>query len=127
LIDKQKCFVFLKVNPFDTTADSDICMAISNANGHQPSLFVPEVSFHQLVKQQISRLERPALETVEAVKAEMVKLAGKCADMSQVRKTGAMSSNKQKAWQYMQWCVCGVRVVCGRGVCECISNGGWWV
>ena len=52
--------------------DADICMAISNANGHQPCLFVPEVSFHQLVKRQIWRLERPALETVEAVYMEML-------------------------------------------------------
>ena len=61
-----------RVNPFDTVSDADICMAISNANGHQPSLFVPETSFHQLVKRQIWRLERPALETVEAVNLEMI-------------------------------------------------------
>ena len=61
-----------KVDPFDTVSDADICMAISNANGHQPCLFVPEISFHQLVKRQIWRLERPALETVEAVNLEML-------------------------------------------------------
>lgn len=60
------------MDPFDTVTDADICMAISNANGHQPCLFVPEVSFHQLVKRQIWRLERPALETVEAVYMEML-------------------------------------------------------
>ena len=60
------------MDPFDTVTDADICMAISNANGHQPCLFVPEVSFHQLVKRQIWRLERPALETGEAVYMEML-------------------------------------------------------
>jgi len=63
------------VDPFDTTADRDICMAISNANGHQQSLFVPEQCFHGLVKRQIARLERPALETVEAIGAEMNRMA----------------------------------------------------
>lgn len=63
------------VDPFDTTSDGDICVAISNANGHQQSLFVPEQCFHALVKRQIARLERPALETVEAVRSEMTRMA----------------------------------------------------
>jgi hypothetical protein len=63
------------VDPFDTTTDDDICVAISNASGHQPSLFVPEQCFHALVKRQIARLQRPALEAVDAVKLEMAAMA----------------------------------------------------
>ena len=47
------------MDPFDTVTDADICMAISNANGHQPSLFVPEECFHQLVKKQATLLTPP--------------------------------------------------------------------
>ena len=39
-----------------------------------PRRFVPEKSFHLLVKRQIHRLELPSLETVEAIRREMQKI-----------------------------------------------------
>ena len=63
-------------------SDEDILMVISNANGHQPSLFVPEKSFHLLVKRQISRLELPSVETVEAVRREMARICTTIAENS---------------------------------------------
>ena len=39
-----------KMNPFDILSDEDIRVAIKNANGMKPSLFVPEGAFEILVK-----------------------------------------------------------------------------
>lgn len=49
------------VDPFDALTDEDIQTAIRNASGLKPNLFVPEVAFELLSKQQIKRLESPSL------------------------------------------------------------------
>lgn len=52
------------VDPFDSLADEDLKTAIRNASSLRPNLFVPEVAFEVLSKQQITRLESPALQCV---------------------------------------------------------------
>lgn len=51
----------LKVDPFDRLTDEDLKTAIRNASSLRPNLFVPEVAFEVLSKQQIQRLESPSL------------------------------------------------------------------
>jgi dynamin 1-like protein len=52
------------VDPFDALSDEDLKTAIRNASSLRPNLFVPEVAFEVLSKQQIQRLESPALQCV---------------------------------------------------------------
>jgi len=52
----------------------DIRTAIRNANGLRPSLFIPEMAFEILIKQQISRLQEPALECSHLVYEELRKI-----------------------------------------------------
>ena len=49
------------IDPFDALTDDDLKTAIRNASSLRPNLFVPEVAFEVLSKQQISRLESPSL------------------------------------------------------------------
>ena len=60
-----------KIDPFDVLSDEDIRTAIKNSNGLRPSLFIPEVAFEVLVKQQISRLQGPSLMCVKRVFDEL--------------------------------------------------------
>lgn len=57
---------------------SDVRTAIRNATGTRPSLFVPEVSFDQLVKGQISKIEQPGLRCVELVLEELIRVVNNC-------------------------------------------------
>jgi dynamin 1-like protein len=59
------------IDPFDALSDSDIKTAIRNASGLKPNLFVPEVAFEILCKQQIKRLESPSLQCVQMVFEEL--------------------------------------------------------
>ena len=52
------------VDPFDAPSDDDLKTAIRNASSLRPNLFVPEVAFEVLSKQQIHRLESPSLQCV---------------------------------------------------------------
>jgi dynamin 1-like protein len=52
------------VDPFDALSDEDLKTAIRNASSLRPNLFVPEVAFEVLSKQQIQRLESPSLQCV---------------------------------------------------------------
>ncbi len=61
----------LKVDPFDRLSDEDLKTAIRNARSLRPSLFVPEVAFEVLSKQQIQRLESPSLQCVQLVYEEL--------------------------------------------------------
>jgi len=55
------------LDTFHGLSDSDISMAILNATGPRPSLFVPELSFEALVKRQLVLLKEPALNCVMEV------------------------------------------------------------
>jgi dynamin 1-like protein len=46
----------LKIDPFDALTDDDIKTALRNASSLRPNLFIPEVAFETLSKQQIWRL-----------------------------------------------------------------------
>lgn len=59
------------IDPFDALSDEDIKTAIRNASGLKPNLFVPEVAFEILCKQQIKRLESPSLQCVQLVFEEL--------------------------------------------------------
>ncbi len=55
----------------------DVRNAIKNSTGPRPSLFVPEASFEVLTKQQIAKLQAPALRCVDLVYEELQRLAMK--------------------------------------------------
>ena len=50
------------IDPFQYLSEQDIQTAIKNAQALTPSLFVPEVAFEVLIRQQIARLLEPSLE-----------------------------------------------------------------
>ena len=60
-----------EIDPFDALSDDDIKTAIRNASSLRPNLFVPEVAFEILSKQQIKRLETPSLQCVQLVFEEL--------------------------------------------------------
>ena len=59
------------IDPFDALTDDDIKTAIRNASSLRPNLFVPEVAFEVLSKQQINRLESPSLQCVQLIYEEL--------------------------------------------------------
>jgi len=63
------------INAFEGLEDEDIRIAIANANGNRPALFVPEIAFDLLVKRQIRRLEQPGLQCADMVLGEMQRIA----------------------------------------------------
>lgn len=52
-------------------SDEDLKIALRNASSLRPNLFVPEAAFEVLSKQQIARLEYPALQCVQLVFEEL--------------------------------------------------------
>jgi dynamin 1-like protein len=66
------------VDPFECLTDMDIRTAIRNATGTRASLFVPEISFELLVKDQIKRLEQPAQQCIDLVYDELQRVASQC-------------------------------------------------
>ncbi|KNC47855.1 dynamin-A [Thecamonas trahens ATCC 50062] len=73
------------VSAMDALTLSDIRTVIRNATGPRRSLFVPEVSFELLVKRQISRLEDPALQCVDFVFDELLRITREIEDEALVR------------------------------------------
>ena len=59
------------IDPFDALTDDYLKTAIRNASSLKPNLFVPEVAFEVLSKQQISRLEQPSLQCVQYAYEEL--------------------------------------------------------
>lgn len=80
-----------KIGAFDGLTDDLIRTSIRNASGVKACLFVPEVSFEMLVKQQIEKLRRPSLQCVENVLEELKRIAG----MAE-RQTGLVRFEKLK-------------------------------
>lgn len=62
------------IDPFYNLNENKIRIAIANANGIRPSLFIPEFSFINLIKQQISLLESPGLDCLEKVMEEITNI-----------------------------------------------------
>lgn len=67
-----------QLNPFDTLTDNDIRIAIKNASGSKPALFIPEIAFELLVKKQIERLLPASLELVDLVYHELICVIQQC-------------------------------------------------
>ena len=80
------CFIFhvtfsktlMAIKPMDTIGTYEIITAMRNSTGTRPSLFVPEVAFDLLVKQQIQRLKEPSLKCVQLIFEEMQKIFLNC-------------------------------------------------
>lgn len=59
-------------------SDLDVRVAMRNATGSKPQLFVPEVAFETLVKRQIQKLEDPSLQCVQLIYEELKQIAAQC-------------------------------------------------
>mmetsp|Transcript_37268 Transcript_37268/g.36855 ORF Transcript_37268/g.36855 Transcript_37268/m.36855 type:complete len:97 (-) Transcript_37268:955-1245(-) len=59
------------LHPLKIISDDDIHTSVENASALTPSLFVEEKAFHILMKQQIARLQEPALQCAEQVFTEL--------------------------------------------------------
>lgn len=60
------------IDPFSQLSNQEILIVIKNTNGLKPSLFVPELAFEVLIRQQIKRLETPSLLCVKRVYDELL-------------------------------------------------------
>eukprot|EP00828_Plagiopyla_frontata_P019822 TRINITY_DN2533_c0_g1_i6.p1 TRINITY_DN2533_c0_g1~~TRINITY_DN2533_c0_g1_i6.p1 ORF type:complete len:579 (-),score=112.53 TRINITY_DN2533_c0_g1_i6:168-1904(-) len=63
-----------KIDPFDQISDEEIRVAISNSNGIQPSLFIPEGAFQNLLKQQLMRLQPLSIQCSQLIFDELRRL-----------------------------------------------------
>eukprot|EP01091_Cochliopodium_minus_P009360 TRINITY_DN2293_c1_g2_i1.p1 TRINITY_DN2293_c1_g2~~TRINITY_DN2293_c1_g2_i1.p1 ORF type:complete len:728 (-),score=255.63 TRINITY_DN2293_c1_g2_i1:60-2198(-) len=64
----------MEMDPVDNLTPEAIRTAIRNASGTRDSLFIPEVSFENLVRQQVVRLKEPSLQCVSFVFDELQKI-----------------------------------------------------
>ena len=64
------------IDPFDQVKDGDIRTILYNSSGSTPSLFVGTTAFEVIVKQQIRRLEEPALRCCTLVYDELIRILG---------------------------------------------------
>jgi dynamin 1-like protein len=64
------------IDPFDQVKDGDIRTILYNSSGSTPSLFVGTSAFEIIVKQQIRRLEEPALRCCALVYDELIRILG---------------------------------------------------
>ncbi|KAI6655244.1 Dynamin-1-like protein isoform X2 [Oopsacas minuta] len=80
------CFIFHEtfadkindIKPLTTIGSYEIITAMRNSAGTRSSLFVPEVAFDLLVKQQIEKLKEPSLKCVQLIFEEMQKILLNC-------------------------------------------------
>jgi hypothetical protein len=91
------------IHPFTGWTKMEIIMAIRNATGPQPALFVPEVSGELLVKRKIRRLEEPSVRYVELKRCNALcsAVARKCN-----KRCCASQSCTKKLWMGRRSC-CG--------------------
>ncbi|KAF9533510.1 Dynamin central region-domain-containing protein [Crepidotus variabilis] len=64
------------IDPFDQVKDGDIRLLLYNSSGSTPGLFVGTTAFEIIVKQQIKRLEEPALKCCQLVYEELIRILG---------------------------------------------------
>ncbi|CEF59341.1 Dynamin-1-like protein [Strongyloides ratti] len=67
-----------EIDPLKNLTEMDILTAIRNATGTRSVLYVPEICFELLVKQQIQKLEEPSLHCVELVHEELLRIVQHC-------------------------------------------------
>ncbi|XP_054287684.1 dynamin-1-like protein [Macrosteles quadrilineatus] len=77
----QKSFAqaLRKIDALSGLSEEAILTATQNASGVSPGLFVPEVTFQLLVKQQIQRLRPHCLRCVDHVNEELCRIVQTCA------------------------------------------------
>ena len=63
-----------KMNPFQELSTEDIRTAIRNASGHRNALFISESAFELLIRKQIKRFQGPALNCVDFVYEDLLRL-----------------------------------------------------
>ena len=71
----------LDFDAFAELSDMDIRVAMRNAAGPKPQLFVPEMAFERMVKRQIQKLEEPAMQCVSMVYEELKQLAAQSGNL----------------------------------------------
>jgi dynamin 1-like protein len=64
------------IDPFDQVKDGDIRTILYNSSGSTPALFVGTAAFEVIVKQQIKRLEEPAIKCCQLVYDELIRILG---------------------------------------------------
>jgi dynamin 1-like protein len=64
------------IDPFDQVKDGDIRTILYNSSGSTPALFVGTAAFEVIVKQQIKRLEDPAVKCCQLVYDELIRILG---------------------------------------------------
>ncbi|KAH8117618.1 Dynamin central region-domain-containing protein [Phellopilus nigrolimitatus] len=64
------------LDPFDQVKDGDIRTILYNSSGSTPALFGGGIAFEVIVKQQIKRLEEPALKCCSLVYDELIRILG---------------------------------------------------
>ena len=62
------------IDPFDQVKDGDIRTILYNSSGSTPALFIGTSAFEVIVKQQIKRLEEPALKCCQLVYDELIRI-----------------------------------------------------
>ena len=80
------CYVFhntfsktiSNIKPLDSIGSFEIITAMRNSSGIRSSLFLPEVAFDLLVKQQIQKLKEPSLKCVQLIFEELQKILLNC-------------------------------------------------
>ena len=73
------------IDPFQYLTEQDIQTAIKNAQALSPSLFVPEVAFEVLTRQQIARLLEPSLDCAHKVYKELRDIVGRI-DLNEINR-----------------------------------------
>ena len=79
--------VVLDFDAFSELSDMDIRVAMRNAAGPKPQLFVPEMAFERMVKRQIQKLEEPAMQCVSMVFEELKHLAAQSGSLQRFPST----------------------------------------
>ncbi|GAA6006346.1 dynamin-like GTPase VPS1 [Rhodotorula paludigena] len=62
------------LDPFDHVKDADIRTILYNSSGSSPALFVGTTAFEVIIKQQIKRIEEPALKCASLVYDELMRI-----------------------------------------------------
>ena len=62
------------MNVLDVVKEEDIYIAVKNANGFKPSLFVSQKAFETLCKHMIQKLKPISLDCAESVSLELLQL-----------------------------------------------------
>lgn len=62
------------LDPYDQVKDADIRTILYNSSGSSPALFVGTTAFEVIIKQQIRRIEEPALKCASLIFDELVRI-----------------------------------------------------